>query len=88
MKYDGWVLKTPKGKLLASTLGATKTDCWGNAFWIVAYEADCADYKKAKRMKQPTPESWKDRFWKRVAAAIRDAEARGYVMVRVKLTEA
>lgn len=72
MKADGWVLKTPKGRIIAETFARTRGGCWNLGFEEVALRQG---------------DEWRREFWKRWGPSVADAERIGYRMVRVKLIE-
>lgn len=70
--FDGWVLKYPGGTV-PQTFACTKRECWTEgAFQFAATVLG---------------DEWRWKYWKRMDASIRDAERRGYRLVKVRLVE-
>jgi hypothetical protein len=65
-----WCLESPKGELYWITLGRTKQEVWGNGFETVALEEG---------------DQWRNRYWKKWDASIRNAKKLGWNLVRVEL---
>lgn len=68
-RHDGWVLRTPRGKLVAETFAATtdKEEAWGPAY----------SYLNAAT-------KWAKKYWKLWDESIEAAHKRGYVLVKVR----
>lgn len=67
-----WALKDKKGKILQSTIKATKDDCWYEGFWLVA---------------NAEGDAWLKQYWKAAGPSMRSALKLGYSFCRVAIKE-
>lgn len=70
--YRMYCLKDKDGVLVLSTLGFNKTDCWGEAFPIVA---------------DVEGKEWCTKYWKRERASMNNAFKLGWAIVPVEIME-
>jgi len=67
-----WTLKDPQGRLIVELTGSNITLVWGYGFDFVSrIEGD----------------EWRNKYWKKWDASIRDAKKRGWRFVKVKIVE-